>query len=262
MDGSMLCVPEFIKLKSSRLLFLLLFLICIPVAFAQGGPPLVTDDPGTPGNKHWEINIAYTQSKFDYGTVFELPHLDLNYGYGDNVQLKLEGPLTIFNGNGNEELTGLGFTEWGVKWRFQNDSKTRPAISTYPQIFFVGNQRFAQLGVIDPGTDFFLPVEVMKSFGLFTVDVEGGVMFRQFAQNQYWSGICGEYDLSKKLALLGELHRVSTASFAEDQFIWNLGFKLDFTENESIIFSAGRSLVSPTDDDPGFLLYAGIQVRT
>src|SRR5215831_18405962 len=27
-------------------------------ALAQGGPPMVTDDPGTPGDGHWEINIG------------------------------------------------------------------------------------------------------------------------------------------------------------------------------------------------------------
>jgi len=27
---------------------------------AQGGPPLLTDDPGTPGHRNWEINIAST----------------------------------------------------------------------------------------------------------------------------------------------------------------------------------------------------------
>ena len=29
-------------------------------AYAQGGPPLITDDPGTPGNGKWEINIPFT----------------------------------------------------------------------------------------------------------------------------------------------------------------------------------------------------------
>src|SRR6266849_7689835 len=45
----------------------LLFLVILPAlslglteraAFAQGGPPMLTDDPGTPGNRHWEINTA------------------------------------------------------------------------------------------------------------------------------------------------------------------------------------------------------------
>lgn len=26
-------------------------------ASAQGGPPLITDDPDTPGPRHWELNI-------------------------------------------------------------------------------------------------------------------------------------------------------------------------------------------------------------
>jgi hypothetical protein len=248
--------------RAIKFVLFLLFVFTAPSVFAQGGPPLITDDPGTPGNKHWEINIAFTETRLATGVVYELPHLDLNYGYGDNVQLKLEGPLTIFNGDGSTSFTGLGYTNWGVKWRFQNDSKTRPALSTYPQIIFVGNQRLAQLGAVDPGTDLFLPLEVMKSFGNLQLDAEAGVMFRQFADNQYWSGICGEYDFTKSFALLGEVHLIDTSSFGEDQIVWNIGFKQDLSENQSLIFSAGRTFASPNDDNPSFLMYAGIQVRT
>jgi len=31
----------------------------VPWSFAQGGPPMLTDDPGTPGSGAWEINFAY-----------------------------------------------------------------------------------------------------------------------------------------------------------------------------------------------------------
>lgn len=246
---------------SFRVILLVLLTMVATAAFAQGGPPLITDDPGTPGNKHWEINIAYTQSKFDYGTVFELPHIDLNYGYGDNLQLKFEGPFTMFRTPYGDNFDGVAFTEYGVKWRFQEDAKGKPAISTYPQLFLVGNQEFARLGVVDPGTDFFLPIEVLKSFGAVILDIEAGVMFRQFTQNQYWSGICGEYDLSKSFAFLGEIHYIFNNTMGEDQVIWNLGFKKDLSEHASIIFSAGRSFTTPIGDDPGFLMYAGMQLR-
>lgn len=255
--------PTFrIRANLARLFCLLLFLLLIPAVFAQGGPPLITDDPGTPGNKHWEINIAYTETRLANGVYYEIPHLDLNYGYGNNLQLKLEGPLSIFNGDGSQNLTTLGFTDWGVKWRFQEESKTRPAISTYPQVIVVGNQELAQFGVVDPGTDVFLPIEVMKTFGQFQLDTEVGVMFRQFADTQYWSGVCGEYDIAKGFALLGEVHLINTSAFTQDQLVWNLGFKKDLSENQSLIFSAGRSFVAPNDDNPGFLMYAGIQIRT
>jgi len=39
------------------------------LARAQGGPPMVTDDPDTPGDGHWEINLAaigaHTPGRFD-----------------------------------------------------------------------------------------------------------------------------------------------------------------------------------------------------
>ena len=254
--------PQISASLFARLLSAILFCCLAPLALAQGGPPLITDDPGTPGNKHWEINIAYTQSRYASGVIYETPHIDLNYGYGDNVQLKLEGPLTIFNGGGGVDLTGIGYSDWGVKWRFHEDGKSGPEMSIYPQIIFIGNQKFAQLGVTDPGTDFFMPFEASKGFGKLTLDGEVGVMFREFAQKQYWSGICGEYDISKAFSLLGEIHLINTSGFTQDQFVWNLGFKKDLSENQSIICSAGRSFANPTDDNPGFLLYAGVQIRT
>ena len=229
------------------------------IAAAQGGPPLITDDPGTPGNKHWEINVAFTDTKLPVGTVYELPHLDLNYGYGKNVQLKLEGPLTILNAPG-ENYASLGYTNWGVKWRFQEDSKTRPAISTYPQVLFVGNEGLARFGVVDPGTDLFLPIEVMKGFGAFQLDAEAGILFRQGAGTEFSDGVCAEYDLTKRLALLGEIHDVTSTAYVQDELVWNLGFKFDFSENDSLLFSAGRGF-GPSDG-PSFLTYIGIQFRT
>ena len=41
----------------------LVLLLCFgyaPQLFAQGGPPMLTDDPDTPGAGVWEINTAYT----------------------------------------------------------------------------------------------------------------------------------------------------------------------------------------------------------
>ena len=44
----------------SRSPFLALLLLAPLSLFAQGGPPLLTDDPGTPGRNNWEINLGYT----------------------------------------------------------------------------------------------------------------------------------------------------------------------------------------------------------
>jgi len=44
--------------------FLLLFLAVygVEAAHSQGGPPFITDDPGTPGNRHWEINLGWSST--------------------------------------------------------------------------------------------------------------------------------------------------------------------------------------------------------
>ena len=36
-----------------------LVVLCTTFATAQGGPPYYTNDPGTPGNLNWEINVGY-----------------------------------------------------------------------------------------------------------------------------------------------------------------------------------------------------------
>jgi hypothetical protein len=36
----------------------MLFAAVARVALGQGGPPMITDDPGTPGNGKWENNFA------------------------------------------------------------------------------------------------------------------------------------------------------------------------------------------------------------
>src|SRR5262249_57920992 len=89
--------------------------------FAQGGPPLITDDPDTPGPRHWEINLSMFRERTSHERVTEEPRLDLNYGVGRRIQLKLEAPwigMTTANGRAN----GLGDATAGVKWR-----RPRPA---------------------------------------------------------------------------------------------------------------------------------------
>src|SRR6187455_3167995 len=66
------------------------FLVGLVMAHAQGGPPMITDDPGTPGDGHWEINVAFTTEHSPDERIAEMPLVDLNYGIGERLQLKYE----------------------------------------------------------------------------------------------------------------------------------------------------------------------------
>src|SRR5438046_6049334 len=87
-------------------------------AFAQGGPPLITDDPDTPGPGHWEINLAALLDRGGLVRRLDAPRLDVNYGVGRRVQLKLEVPWVSLRDEKNRIQSGMGNAVTGLKWRF------------------------------------------------------------------------------------------------------------------------------------------------
>jgi hypothetical protein len=100
-----------------------------PLAHAQGGPPFRTDDPDTPGNKHWEINIGFIGTRNPAAGAYQVPDIDINYGLGDHIQLKYEVPLAIEEtraqpaGGGvaatpGQVIGGIGESVPGIKWRY------------------------------------------------------------------------------------------------------------------------------------------------
>jgi hypothetical protein len=64
-------------------------------ARAQAGPPFLTNDPGTPGNANWEINVASMQTLARGQSSYQTPQVDLNFGVGDRIQLTYEIPYVL-----------------------------------------------------------------------------------------------------------------------------------------------------------------------
>src|SRR5437773_4740578 len=94
-------------------------LASLPVtALAQGGPPLITDDPDTPGPGYWEINIGAVVEKSRALRHTEAPLADINYGLGKRIQLKFEIPWLSEHETGHPIQAQLGASNSGVKWRF------------------------------------------------------------------------------------------------------------------------------------------------
>jgi hypothetical protein len=115
-------------------LFVRVISLALPVfvtiaANAQGGPPFRTDDPETPGNKHWEINFGWIGDRNPAAGAYQVPDFDINYGLGDRIQLKYEIPIAIeetrpqpatpgTSAEPGQVIGGLGESLLGIKWRF------------------------------------------------------------------------------------------------------------------------------------------------
>lgn len=106
-----------------------LVLGCGLAAHAQGGPPFRTDDPETPGNRHWEINFGWVGDRGAGAGAYQVPDFDINYGLGDRIQLKYEIPIAIEetraqpgtqfeSAEPGQVIGGIGESLLGIKWRF------------------------------------------------------------------------------------------------------------------------------------------------
>lgn len=244
-----------------RSFFTCIFLFLVSVGPALAGPPLLTDDTGTPGDRHWEINIAYTLDQRHTEATHETPILDFNYGVGDNIQLKYELPWLVFHENGVGTKSGLGNSVVGVKWRFLDEKRNGVAMSVYPQFEFNNPTSSADRGIVDEGTILRLPVQVSKKFGSVWANAEVGYALHQHGDDEWLYGLIVGHDIRENLSLLGEIHGGSTKEFRKHEVVFNIGAQWDFSKKYGLLASAGRSFSSGASGDPNLLLYLGLQIR-
>jgi hypothetical protein len=128
-----------------------------------GSPPLDVDDPGTPGCNGWEVNLV-TNGEFGKSMSMETPLLDMNYGIGDNLQLKAEIPYEVSREDG-ESSSGFGSGELGIKYRFYDNEDAGLAIAIYPQLEFAIPGTAAADGDDGTGTLTKLPLLVTRRLG-------------------------------------------------------------------------------------------------
>jgi len=234
-------------------------LACIGrVTFGQGGPPMITDDPGTPGNGKWENNFAIIFEHRPNETPIDLPDIDLNYGIGEHIQLTLQTAPVLLKRSDHGLIGGLGGTEAAVKWRFFDEATTGLDMSMFPRVIFNVSHSSVRRGLADDGARFQIPFQAAKTFGRLHMDAEFGPRASTVGRSEWLSGIVGGFDVSKSTMLMAELHDESRMNFSRDVLTLNFGLRHEFTENYILILSMGHELRSP--DQPTALIgYFGMQ---
>ena len=233
-------------------------------ALAQGGPPLVTDDPDTPGNGRWEINVAAIGTHTPGLAQLALPDADINYGWGDHIQLKIDTPWLIEDQAGAGVKTGLGASELGVKWRFIDRETSGFSMSMYPQVGVNFAASSPKRGLTGPGAQWFLPLEASTEFAGFSWDGEIGRGFGPQtpgypASPDYWAvGLILSRDCGHGLECLAEVHE--TLAPHDTQTLLNLGARLKLTQSLSLLAALGRDAGVRSDDRQELLFYLGVQI--
>jgi len=256
-------------------------LLFSPAASAQGGPPFLTDDPETPGNRQWEINIGLIGERTPSEGSYATPNIDLNYGLGDRLQLKFELPLNIYQRRGNPAsvAAGIGNSLVGVKWRFYqhgdaaqsgklSQGKIGFAMSVYPQLVLNNPTRSVTREIAEPGPQFLLPVEANGHLGPIQIVGEVGHWFtnkhhRNSPQDSRIWGLIVGHEFANKTELYMELHDELETDGVEHRSTIGIGGRHPLNRNAKVLLlgMAGRSFrpTTYTNGQPNWVAYLGLQ---
>ena len=238
-----------------------MIVIALAPICAFAGPPLLTDDTGTPGPGKWEINVGFSGEKGTAQSQYEVHMLDLNYGVGEHIQLKYELPWVFLNDKEEGSKNGLGNSTFGVKWRFLDEDRHGIAMSVYPQVEFNNPTSSANRGIVLKGPTFILPLQWEKKIGLVNVNTELGYAFRQQPDQNYWLyGLVFGYKIKENLEGLLEFHGNADKEFKRHEVVYDVGFRWDFNKTYGLQASVGSSF-HHASDQPYLIFYIGLQFR-
>jgi len=229
-------------------------------AWAQGGPPMLTDDPGTPGPGHWEINLALSREQTSGERSTDLPILDLNYGVGDRIQLNYGIAWSRRDSSSGESADALGNSELAIKWRFVDQGDDGWKLSMYPRVAFRNpGSRAARLGLADDGTTVLLPFEFQRDIGDVGLNFEVGHEFHSRGDDIWVAGAVVGHEFRKDLEGMVELHADTAGTWADSSMVLNFGLVAGFDSSGNLLLSAGREVRAPGDVSPAWRAYAGWQ---
>jgi len=226
---------------------------------AQAGPPFLTNDPGTPGNLQWEINIGSAQTIARGIADYQIPQIDLNFGLGDRIQLTYEIPYVLQTASGEPLRSGWSNAFPGVKWRFLDQGEDGWQASVFPQVETGASAASQRSGIASFGPRLELPVEVSRKIGPIDVDAEIGYFPPRHGQSEQIMGLVLGHDFTKLLELDAEVYDDRVAGTPRRNTSLDVGGRFHLNDNLIALFMAGHGLNGAANGQIEFIGYFGIQ---
>jgi hypothetical protein len=200
------------------------------VVRAQAGPPFLTNDPGTPGNANWEINLGSMQSIVRGASTYQVPQIDLNAGVGDRIQLTYQVPYIVQTGTDRRTQSGWGNGYTGIKWRFLDQGEDGWHMSIFPQ------------------------VETAASL------LEAGYYIAGHGPSERILGLVIGRPVTDSLELDAEIYDDHVFAAVPRSTTLDFGGRYRLRRDVLALFMAGRSVVGTGDGQPEFIGYLAIQL--
>lgn len=208
------------------------------------GAPFSTDDPEPTDFKHFELYFSTSHAFKENEASGNLFNFEVNYGLIPNMQIHLLLPLN-YSSLSNEPLkAGYANTEFGIKYRFLEESELLPQLAIYPALSIptVKDNDFS-----DGTTKIYLPLWAQKSWNKLTTYGGGGYWINPGTGNKNYQfyGWEVQYDFTDKWMLGSEIYYQTPDQIdAKSIMIANIGGCFSFSEKGHILFSVGHSLIN------------------
>ena len=217
-----------------------------PVEMTVGSPPMQSDDTGTPGPGNWEINVAISGELAGAEHRIEAPLLDINYGIGEDVQLKFELPYVLqaqmadtgADDGDVERAHGVGDAILGLKYRFYDNKTNGLSLALYPQIKF--RTPGANRRVSAEKTTWIVPAILTREFEKFSITANAGVEFAD--ERRYFASIGAGLRATDRVALLAEIAGRNLNAHDEKILLLNVGLRSKLSESQSVSASIGHDI--------------------
>ena len=234
--------PEQHLLRALLLPMFFLWLVPALAGTSFAGPPFLTDDPEPVEFKHFEAYVFSTVNAMRKQTDVMGPAFEFNVGALPNLQVHIIIPMAYVSPADAPSAYGLGDIEFGVKYRFIQETDHWPMFGIYPMIEIPTGD--ADRGLGNGRTWWRLPLWLQKSWGAWTTYGGAGYVINPAPRQQnYWfGGWLLQRDLSERLTLGGEIFAQGKSSDDIRSFaVLNLGGFFKITPNFQLLFSGGHS---------------------
>jgi hypothetical protein len=248
-------------IPTHRLLSIVALLGATTLAFAEGAPPTLTDDTGTPGDRHWEFDLGFGYERRPGVRSMELPGAELRYGIGANGQVTVANSYLTSKEDGLPRASAIGDTVIGGKWRFYDAGEKGLSVSMHPQVSFnTPGSSADRKGLVDDGTTFVLPLQFQHDAGPVTLVAEVGREFNP-GDDAWCYGAGMMYPFSDKVMLAVELNGGCSIRANRSALTANVSLAVDLDEHTSLLLGLGRELHNDDEPRASLIGFVGIQWR-
>lgn len=234
------------NMRSFRSLLLVMFPLWLVPAFAAAsfaGPPFLTDDPEPVPFNHLEVYLFSTVDAMRKQTDVMGPAFEFNVGALPNLQVHLVIPMVYASPADAASAYGLGDIEFGVKYRFIQETDHWPMVGIFPMIEIPTGD--ADRGLGNGQAWWRLPLWLQKSWGAWTTYGGGGYVINPASKqrNHFFGGWLLQRDFGGRLTLGGEFFAQGKSSDDVRSFVvFNLGGLFKITPNFQLLFTGGHTL--------------------